>query len=161
MAYKALDVSCPTSPKSYDSLGRIVRREQPDGTFTRVEHRPLVQLLFDEENTNPASPHHNLPRTLTFDELEWMVMVEEANKVNGQIERHTTRYSYDSLGNLTEMLDSHGNIKRQSFDALNRKVSIDDLDRGTAHFIHDYNGNVIESVDAKQGAAGALQLRCC
>lgn len=149
MAYRAPDPALPHVTQIYDPMSRAVRRNHPDGTFTRVDYQPLVQVLYDEENTNPASPYHNMPRTLTFDGQERLVTVEELNQVHNQLQRYTTRYSYDYLGNLTEIVDTEGNVKRQFFDALSRKIAIDDPDRGRADFTHDDNGNVIESVDAK------------
>jgi RHS repeat-associated protein len=153
LAYKTPDPTLPHETYFYDPLARIVRRQQPDGSVTTVIHKPLAQLLFDEEDNNPASPYHNTPRTLIYDGLERLVSVEEMNIVNGGApsgpERYTTRYSYDSLGNLIKIVDAQGNVKTQTFDALKRKLSINDPDRGEAFFIYDDAGNVIETVDAK------------
>ncbi|MEZ4864233.1 MAG: toxin TcdB middle/N-terminal domain-containing protein [Caldilineaceae bacterium] len=149
LAYKAPDPALPHITQFYDPLERVVRRQQPDGAFTRVVYRPLQQLQYDEEDNNPASPHYDTPRTLTFDGLERLISVEEINRVNGQDERYVTRYAYDDLSHLISIVDAQGNTKTQSFDALGRKLSIDDPDRGQAFFTYDDKGNLIETVDAK------------
>ena len=149
LPYKAPDPALPHVTQIYDPLARIVRRQQPDGSVTTITHKPLTQLLFDEEDNNPASPYHNTPHTLHYDGLERLLGVEEMNMVNGQVERYTTHYSYDPLGNLVKIVDAQGNVKTQSFDALKRKLSISDPDRGQAFFTYDDAGNVIETVDAK------------
>jgi RHS repeat-associated protein len=149
LAYKPTDPALPHVTQFYDPLSRIVRRQNPDGTFTTVEHQPLLQRLFDEEDTNPASAQHNTPRTVTFDGLGRLIGVEEVNLVNGQREQYTTRYEYDRLGNLTRIVDAAGNVKTQTFDALGRKLTINDPDRGHAAFTYDDVGNVVETVDAK------------
>ena len=149
LAYKAPDPTLPHVTQFYDPLERIVRRQQPDGSFTTVVHQPLTQRLYDEEDNNPASPHYATPRMLVYDGLERLRTVEEVNLVNGAQERYITRYRYDPLGYLTEIVDAQGNVKRQTFDALGRKLAIVDPDRGQAFFTYDNVGNVIETVDAK------------
>ncbi|MEZ4681018.1 MAG: RHS repeat-associated core domain-containing protein [Caldilineaceae bacterium] len=149
LAYKAPDAALPHVTQFYDPMARIERRQQPDGALTRVVYQPLRQLLYDEEDTNPASPHYDTPRTMRYDGLERLISVEELNRVDGQLEHYLTHYEYDRLGRLLKIVDTQGNIKRQTFDALGRKLSINDPDRGQAFFTYDDKGNVIETVDAK------------
>ncbi|MCE7990204.1 MAG: hypothetical protein DYG89_54375 [Caldilinea sp. CFX5] len=149
LAYKAPAATLPHITQFYDPMARIERRRQPDGAVTRVVYQPLRQLLYDEEDNHPTSPHYDTPRTLTFDGLERLIGVEEMNRINGQVERYSTRYEYDRLGRLLKIVDAQGHIKTQSFDALGRKLSINDPDGGQAFFTYDDKGNVIETVDAK------------
>ena len=149
LAYKAPDLALPHVTQFYDPLARMVRRQNPDDTFTRVVHQPLAQLLYDEEDNNPTSPHYDTPRTLRFDGLERLTGVEEVNRVDGQVARYVTSYEYDRLGRLLKITDAQGHSKSQSFDALGRKLSIVDPDRGQAFFTYDDKGNVVEKVDAK------------
>ena len=83
LGYKAPDPALPHVTQTYDPLARIVRRQQPDGSFTRVVHQPLAQLLYDEADNDPGSPYHNTPRTMIYDGLERLLSVEEVNIVNG------------------------------------------------------------------------------
>ncbi|MCX6047961.1 MAG: FG-GAP-like repeat-containing protein [Chloroflexi bacterium] len=149
LAYKAPGATLPHITQYYDPLARIERRQQPDGAFTRVVYQPLRQLLYDEEDNNPSSPHYDTPRTLSFDGLERLIAVEEVNRVNNGVERYVTHYEYDRLNRLLKIVDAQGHVKTQTFDALGRKLSITDPDRGPAFFTYDDKGNVIETVDAK------------
>ncbi|MCB0121201.1 MAG: hypothetical protein KDE58_03095, partial [Caldilineaceae bacterium] len=149
LAYKVSDAALPHVTQFYDPMARITQRQQPDRALTRVVYQPLRQLLYDEEDNNPASPNYDTPRTVTYDGLARLIGVEEVNRLDGQLERYVTHYEYDRLGRLLKIVDAQGNIKSQTFDALGRKLSINDPDRGQAFFTYDDKGNVIETVDAK------------
>jgi len=149
LAYKAPDPALAQIRNVYDPLARLVRRQQPDGTFTREQFLPLRTVLYDEEDNTPTSPHYATPRTLAYDGLGRLTGVEEVNRVGGALERYRTRYAYDPLGYLLRSVDAQGNTKTQRFDALGRKLAIDDPDRGLTTFTYDDVGNVIEKVDAK------------
>lgn len=148
-AYAAPDPASPHTSKRYDPLGRLLQATNPDGSFSSVSYQPLTQVQFDEEDNRPASPSFNTPKTLFYDGLERLVGVEEVNIVNGATERYTTRYAYDRLGNLTQITDALGNIKTMQYDALSRKLFMDDPDHGVMQYSYDDNGNLIQTTDAK------------
>lgn len=149
LAYKAPDPALPHTTNSYDPLARIERRRHPDGAMTREVFQPLHKLLYDEEDNNPTSLHYDTPRSMRYDGLGRLVGVEEVNRVGDAFERYLTRYEYDRLGYLLKIVDAQGNSKTQSFDALGRKLTIADPDRGLTTFTYDDVGNVLEKVDAK------------
>lgn len=145
LSYVVPEITQPKATLRYDPLLRPVQLTQPDNTFTRTVFAPLAQTLFDEEDTAPESSHFNTPITYAFDGLGRLTQVLERNA--GKV--YTTTYGYDLLDNLTVITDTLGNIKRQRFDALKRKLQIDDPDAGLKTFVYDAMGNVIETVDAK------------
>ncbi len=147
--YTPPDTALPHTTQHYDPLGRIVRTVNPDGSFTSVTHRPLVQVQYDEEDNTPASPHFDTPKTLTHDGLERLVGVREVNIVDDAVETYDTGYVYDPLGNLIQITDAQGNVKTMQYDALSRKVYMDDPDRGEMFYKYDDVGNLIRTRDAK------------
>ncbi|MCB0124793.1 MAG: VCBS repeat-containing protein, partial [Caldilineaceae bacterium] len=144
--YAPAKIDKPKTSTLYDPMGRAIKMINPDDTEVYTQYRPLAQEFYDEEDTNPASTHFDTPTTQHFDGLQRLVVVEERN---GK-ETYTTSYAYDLLGNLTSITDAQGNIKRQTFDALGRKLSSDDPDRGHMAYIYDDAGNLLETMDAKE-----------
>jgi RHS repeat-associated protein len=147
--YRPPDPSLPHAVQYFDPLGRSDRGINPDGTFTRVEHRPLAKLVYNEEDNRPDSPFANTPTRFTYDGLGRTLSVEEVNVTNGETERYVTRYTYDTLGNLTQMVDAQGNVKTMAYDALGRKVRMVDPDKGEARYTYDDANNLIRMEDAK------------
>ncbi|MCB0183209.1 MAG: RHS repeat protein, partial [Caldilineaceae bacterium] len=141
----------PTLPKAtiyYDALARTVRTVNPDGTYNRTQYGPLTQIQYDEEDNTVGSPFANTPTTFSFDGLERLLGTEEINIVNGQLERYTTRYEYDRLGNLVKLTDAQGNIKTMRYDALGRKLQMVDPDKGEMIYTYDDAGNLLVTRDA-------------
>jgi RHS repeat-associated protein len=149
--YAPPDPALPKTTLHYDPLGRVVRTVNPDGTFQSVVHRPLVQELYDEEDNRmtDGSPHGNTPQVMTYDGLERLTSVEEINVINGEAERYVTRYIYDRLGNLTQLVDAQNNIKTMEYDALSRRLRMVDPDKGETIYTYDDNGNLLKTRDAK------------
>ena len=148
-AYHAPDPALPHSSKEYDSLARVVRTNNPDGSFASVEYHPLVQIQSDEEDNHLGSPYVGTPKTLRYDGLERLVEVVETNRVSDTVESYHTYYGYDPLGNLVQITDAQGNVKTMQYDALSRKVRMVDPDRGEMHYVYDDVGNLRQTKDAK------------
>ena len=147
--YTPPDPTLPHTSKIYDPLNRSLRITNPDNSFTAVSYQPLVQVQADEEDNHQGSPHFNTPKTLFYDGLERLVGVEEVNLVNSATEHYTTHYAYDQLGNLTRITDALGNVKTMQYDALSRKIYMDDPDRGEMHYVYDDVSNLLQTTDAK------------
>ena len=135
----------PKATLSYDPLLRPVQFTHPDNTFTKTVFAPLAEVQFDEEDNTLTSSHFNTPMSYRYDGLGHLVQVLERNA--GAV--YTTTYGYDLLDNLIAITDTLGNVKKQAFDALKRKLQIDDPDAGTKTFVYDAAGNVTETLDAK------------
>ncbi|MFQ5856892.1 MAG: toxin TcdB middle/N-terminal domain-containing protein [Anaerolineae bacterium] len=147
LAYMLPETDKPKTTITYDPLLRQVKTTNPDRTFSRTVYRPLERLVYDEEDTDPASKqkHYDTPTTLRYDGLGRLAQVLERNGAD----TYTTTYGYDLLDNLTHIRDTEGNVKRQQFDSLSRKLWSDDPDRGLTKYVYDDVGNVLEMVDAK------------
>ena len=62
----------------------------------------------------------------------------------------TTRYTYDRVGNLTQVTDALGNRTTMAYDTLSRKTRMTDPDLGTWRYQYDGTGNLTQQTDAKQ-----------
>ncbi|MFZ1400860.1 MAG: hypothetical protein WAS33_28410, partial [Candidatus Promineifilaceae bacterium] len=60
----------------------------------------------------------------------------------------TTDYQYDILDNLTSVTDVYGNQTTLSYDAVGRKLSMDDPDMGAWSYEYAPAGSLIEQTDA-------------
>lgn len=137
---------------TYDSLGRSIRALNPPEVaggprkHSRTQYQPLRTLLFDEEDSDPGSPHSGTPFIHYKDGLDRLVRVDEL--VSGQT--WPTRYAYDVLDNLLRITDSQGNVKTMSYDGLKRMTGMDDPDRGLMSYRYDAASNLVETIDAKR-----------
>jgi RHS repeat-associated protein len=61
----------------------------------------------------------------------------------------TTTYTYDTLGNLTQVVDANNNTTTMSYDWLARKTGMSDPDMGSWSYGYDSNGNLTTQTDAK------------
>ena len=147
--YASPDPALPKLTMHYDPLGRIVRTINPDGTFITVKHRPLTQELSDEADNTADSAYFQTPQIVRYDGLERVISVEEINIVHNQPERYITRYAYDRLGNLTQIVDAQNNVKTMEYDALARRLRMVDPNKGEMLYTYDDNGNLIKTRDAK------------
>jgi RHS repeat-associated protein len=64
----------------------------------------------------------------------------------------TTKYTYDYLGDLTQIGQPNGAITTFQFDMVGRQTGLIDPDRGTETYTYDQDGNLIKSVDARVSA---------
>jgi len=61
----------------------------------------------------------------------------------------TTTYQYDTLGNLTRVIDGNGNQTNMTYDTLSRKKTMTDPDMGYWRYQYDANGNRTSQADSK------------
>ncbi|MEM9387580.1 MAG: SpvB/TcaC N-terminal domain-containing protein [Pseudomonadota bacterium] len=161
LAYQDPNLAEDSVTLAYDALGRISTTTQPDGTFRTTQYEPLAQLVHDEAQTQPGSPHFGAATRLIEDGL-WnedsygrLRSVVEIVRIgpNGEPISSTsewvTTYSYDLLDNITAYVDSQLNAKQVRYDGLSRVRFIDDPDRGTMQLEYDNASNLIQSTDAK------------
>ncbi len=144
----------------YDALGREIRMDQPDGSYSQTAYAPLEKTVYDEEQTNPASPHAGCGMRYVEDGLQdkdgkgRLREVYEGVKLKnngepGALTWWPTRYTYDLLDNFTGYTDSQGNQKFIEYDGLGRKTFMNDPDRGHMYYEYDDAGNLVRTTDAK------------
>ena len=126
---------------SYDAMARPVGTLHPDGTAARFEYEPLASRVFDENDT----PARSRPKTLKRDGLGRIREVVERNGA----ETYTSRYTWNTLGDVVELIDARNNRKALEYDSLRRRTAMHDPDRGTTRYTYDDFGNLLRTVDAK------------
>lgn len=121
----------------YDTLGRIVKTIDPDGTESTV--------AYDDGQTTSmvAGVSERVQRTDIYGRLK------EVEEVHSVTERHLTRYFYDTLNNLITVIDPAGNRTDIVYDSLGRKIGMDDPDMGTWTYAYDDVDNLIRQTDAR------------
>jgi RHS repeat-associated protein len=152
--------------KRYDPLGREILAINPSETFAAVANEngrtrsmtqllPLEKRLFDENDSDPASPDFNTPMVQLSDGLGRLIKVLEVVRLNddgtagGGLAEWPTRYRYDLNDNLIHITDSQNNEKWFRYDGLGRKLFMNDPDRGTMTYTYDDASNLRETIDAK------------
>ncbi|MCA9922592.1 MAG: RHS repeat protein, partial [Anaerolineales bacterium] len=59
-----------------------------------------------------------------------------------------TNYTYDLMGNLETVTDAAGNVTTMTYDAIGRKIGMDDPDMGIWAYEYDALGNLTRQADA-------------
>ncbi|MBI2927403.1 MAG: VCBS repeat-containing protein [Verrucomicrobia bacterium] len=139
----------------YDALGRAVQTTNPDGTRRRTGFEPLLTKAYDENDSDPTSPHFDTPLVHHTDGLGRQIRTDEVVRLNddgtpaGEPRTWATRFDYDLNDRLTRITDSQGNVKLMQYDGLQRATFADDPDRGRSRYRYDEASNLIETTDAK------------
>jgi RHS repeat-associated protein len=134
--YESPVYNTPHSSFVYDALGRLTQSINPDLTSSSVSYGIWSKTTTDENNHS---------KDYYFDAYGKITKVEEHN--SGQV--YTTKYEYDTLGNLIKLTDNQNNITQIWYDSLGRKIKMDDPDMGIWLYEYDALGNLIKQTDAK------------
>ena len=139
----------PSSQATYDPMGRVITKTNPDGTYSSVVYNQWATTSTDEN----GHMQQNL-----VDAFGRLVQKQEYTGADGRSSNYpassytlyaTTSYSYDAKGNLTSVTDAHNNVTSITYDNLGRKIGMNDPDMGKWQYGYDGNGNLIWQEDAK------------
>ncbi len=148
---------------TYDALGRPVRSDMPDGTFTRVEFTPWLQRSYDANDTvlesdwyalrgspSPAGPeptepeqraawlaarHANTPAVLHFDSLGRAIYTVADNGPHGL---RTTRVEMDLARSRVRLFDAAGRqVLFTVSDLLGFPIHTEHMERGARQVLPD------------------------
>ncbi len=134
---------------AYDAMGRTTQITNPDGTYSNV--------VYDHWMTTSIDENGHMSRSYV-DASGRLIKKEEYAGADGRSVDYpavsytlyaTTNYTYDSLGNLIQVMDAKGNKSNIQYDHLGRKTAMDDPDMGHWDYGYDSNGNLIWQTDAK------------
>ena len=106
-----------------------------------------VGLRTDIEVTKAASIGGSLQMSRTYDRLG--KLVETTEKIYAPAHEIHVNYFYDPAGDVVTVRDSAGNSLSASYDALSRKTSVDDPDRGRWQYSWDGLGRLRTQTDAR------------
>jgi len=122
---------------TYDGIGRIVRIDNPDSTFSTKTYSDWTVTETDENGHQKA---------FAMDAYGRLAQVQEKNGIDA----YTTSYKYDINDNITKITDTatSPNITNIYYDSLGRKTHEEDPDRGDIDYDYDSIGNLTERRDA-------------
>ena len=163
----------------YDPLGRNIRTDLPDGTFTKVEFTPWQQKQYDQNDTSADSPwyidnggpdpqgsepsnsleraawlssqHYNTPQTQHFDTLGRVFLIEDDNldSVNG---KYQVRNKLDITGRVLMVTDAKGRDITTNIFALKQQIITQNIDSGKRWMITDTSGKPLRAWDQRSHA---------
>ncbi|MDY0002110.1 MAG: toxin TcdB middle/N-terminal domain-containing protein [Polyangia bacterium] len=131
-----------------DALGRPIRKILPDGSETLTEHVPLGTWSYDENDTDPSSPHANTPTYKETDGLGRTMLIEEDA---GGGERHRRRYTWNAADSLLAFEDAEGHVRSWRYDGMGRRVATEDPDGGSWRYRFDDESNEVARIDPLGG----------
>jgi len=126
---------------SYDGLNRLLSEIWPIGNVTH-SYSHWKETVID------ANSHK---KEYFYDAYHRPIQINEVNGAN----IYQTKYNFDSLGNLTKIIDAKENIKNFTYDSLSRKLNQEDLHTSSSTnfgkwlYTYDDNNNLITQIDPK------------
>ncbi|MEP0919547.1 FG-GAP-like repeat-containing protein [Leptolyngbya sp. DQ-M1] len=170
-------VECGVTPIiHYDPLGRVVRTDLPNGTFSKVEFDAWYQETWDENDTVLESQWHRDRQSPTFAGTEPEKVAERrAAKLtethaktpsiahldtlgrpfltiadNGTAGKYRTHVTLDIEGNQRLVTDARNNrVLEQKFDLLGHVVYSRSMDAGDRWMLNNVAGKPIRSWDSR------------
>ncbi|MDB5200367.1 MAG: spvB [Chitinophagaceae bacterium] len=143
-----------TNVMQYDPLGRMVRTDFPDKTFSKIEFSPWLQKTFDRNDTVDQSDWYDLRITNPDPVIATPAEISAAQKAF--LHKNTPEVAHlDSLGrvffteadNVTEKLTTHITL-----DIEGKEISINDaLDRTVMEYEYDLLGRTLKQVGMDAG----------
>ena len=154
----------------YDPIGRLVRTDLPNGTFSTVEFDAWEQITSDENDTvlesawrtaraalpvshperralDVSAPHAHTPAIGHLDPLSRAARVVVDN---GGGATFVTQHVRDIEGHQTAVIDPRGNlVAEHTYDLLGRKLLARSADAGQTLTLLDVAGSVIRSWDSR------------
>jgi RHS repeat-associated protein len=154
----------------YDPLGRLIRTDSPNGTFSRVELDPWHQITSDENDTVLASQwyadrqnlplnnperkaadaallHANTPAQVHLDTLGRTFLTVADNGAAGMFE---TRVKLDIEGNQRSVTDARLRIvMTQDFDMLGTVIHSLSVDAGERWMLNNVAGKPMRRWDSR------------
>lgn len=164
---------------SYDPLGRTIRTDFPDGTFSHVDFDAWQQTTYDQNDTaaqtgwhttrryasgddaiakglrraaKSVELHADTPSRLFLDSLARPVLaVEHLKDQHGADERHYTRVELDIEGNARAVYDARYNrVMAYGYDMLGHRVFQDSMDAGKRWMLNNSLGNPVRLWDQRR-----------
>jgi len=162
-----------TAVITYDSVGRAIRTDMPDGTFTKTEFDAWTHRSFDPNDTvldstwykdrilapipaiataeemaaaNKAAAHANTPAIAYLDSLgrDFVTIAD-----NGTAGIYKTVTETDIEGNARRLTDAKGNLSVQyKYDMLGAQLYSLSLDAGERWTVNDVMGKPLRGFDS-------------
>ncbi len=141
--------SDPNTLTEYDPMGRVIKVTNPDGTYSTNAYKDWTTISIDENGHKQESD---------FDAYGRLMEKREYLGADGRSPHYpttaftlyaTTKYKYDSEGNLKETRDQYNNLTTITYNVLGQKTEMNDPDMKLWKYTYDLNGNLLTQTDAK------------
>jgi RHS repeat-associated protein len=160
-AYEEAPANGVTPVIHYDPLGRVIRTDFPDGSFSHTTFGGWVQIICDQNDTvkdsqwyqdyfnspnalevdaaNKAAVHYETPTTAHLDPLSRnFYSVAFSKDLSGNAVLYATQVLLDLESNPLSLIDAMGNtVVQWDYDLLNRPVHQLSMDAGDRWMLHD------------------------
>jgi YD repeat-containing protein len=154
-------VRTPTDPHShteYDAFDRARIVRAPDATQVSTDYfvEPIPGQSTARLHTRVTDPLGHARHT--YARADGAVLeVRENNTVGGSSVLLRTRYSYDVLGRLEQVIDANNNPTTATYDSLGRMISLDNRDSGLVEYHYTAGGDLGAKVTPNLRAATPSQ----
>jgi YD repeat-containing protein len=166
-----------TTSYQFDSLNRLLKTTNPDGSTSQVEYNSIERqrASVDQLGRRTTFDYDELGRLIrtnypdgtkeetTYDAAGQRIRSkdhagrETLNTYDelGRLVKTTypdatsTATTYDAIGQATSTTDARGNVTRYEFDALGRRTKVTDALNHVTTFAYDAAGNQISVLDAR------------
>ena len=138
---------------AYDYLGRVTQATNPDNGYTHTDYHGLT-VVSTLHLIRPDQTTRDQITTTVKNDLGQIASVTDPLAL-GQPDPsylHTTRYTYDAVGNLLTTVDPMGNTIVNQYDTRGRKTQSTDPDMGLWTYVYDSLGRLVQQVDPKERA---------
>jgi RHS repeat-associated protein len=145
-----ITTSTGTTTYSYDVLNRKTSETYPDGSILTTAYCGPSTLV-----TDPVGKWH---RQLV-DGLSRLIEVDEPNAIGAAVASTgcrgtgepiwTTSYSFDNLGNITQVVQNSSHQRTFAYDSLSRVVSSSNPEDGTVTNSYNNDSVLVSTTDAR------------
>jgi RHS repeat-associated protein len=161
-AYSVPDATQAGSTYANDGLGRTVSVTDALSARTTTGYSVVCNAAgtndtacYEQVLTRDPLGHQSGGLTDSFARANY-VQRYSGNSTSNYAVYVTTKYTYDYLGELTQIRYQDGtNLTSYQYDMAGRKTAMTDADRGSESYAYDQDGNLIQATDAR-GAGGTV-----
>lgn len=134
----------------HDALGRCVRTDLPDGTWSCSEFGAWHETHHDAHDTDPMSPHAATPERRCFDPQGRTVLGIVHHRTGGVDEQHSTIFDLDVQGRLCSLTNANGHtVLRYRHDLRGHELRQDSADAGCRWLLPDVLGQALRAWDER------------
>ena len=139
-----------TTSFAYDALGRKISETYPDGSVLTTAYCSNSILVTDPTGHWRRSRTDGLGRLVEVDEPNAVGATVAATGCPGTGEAiFITSYSYDVLGNLTQVVQNGSHQRTFTYDSVSRLLTSNNPESGTITYTYTSDGFVSSKTDAR------------
>ncbi len=149
--------SLPHTTTTYDALSRVKTVTMPDGAVADNTYSVVNYLTVNSDSilskTQARDANGHIINNFTNSRGQLVMVRNALGNVDGQYTAYVdVHYKYNAAGNLTEVIKRLPQNNGQgsplmrtlmTYDALGRKISMDDPDMGLWSYVYDASGNMV------------------